>query len=75
MSNSQNIRRNLEAVLNCDGNCGTCMSLDFHSVTRGNAIFFAFGCKKADSLGAISERPSNMRQELIDALRFELDMA
>lgn len=68
------MKKELAAVQSCHGDCRNCESLDFHSATKGNAIYFAFGCKKADSLGAICERPSTMRHDIVQALKFELDM-
>ena len=73
--NKRKLESELQAVLACDGDCSHCKDCDFHSASSGRAIYFAFGCKKADSLTAISERPSTMRQEIVEALKFELNMA
>lgn len=73
--NQTKLKKELNAVLACDGDCRHCENCDFHSVSNERAIYFAFGCKKADSLGAICEKLSTMRQEIVDALKFELDIA
>ena len=42
------------------------------TATVGRVTYMAFECLKAPALGAISDRPSTMRAEIIEALEFEL---
>lgn len=68
------MKKQLAAVMKCSGDCRNCENLDFHSASTERATYFAFGCKLVDTLNAISERPSQMHEEIINTLKFELDM-
>lgn len=68
------MKKQLAVVMKCSGDCRNCENLDFHSASTGTATYFAFGCKQVDTLSAISERPSKMHEEIINTLKFELDM-
>lgn len=68
------MKKQLAAVMKCSGDCRNCENLDFHSASTERATYFAFGCKLVDTLSAISERPSKMHEEIINTLKFELDM-
>lgn len=66
------LKRQLRAVKSCNGDCAHCESCEFHSAGRGRHIYFAFACAKAPALGVISDSPSQMRDEVVEALEFEL---
>lgn len=68
------MKKQLAVVMKCSGDCRNCENLDFHSASTGPATYFAFGCKQVDTLSAISERPSKMHEEIINTLKFELNM-
>lgn len=66
------LKRQLRAVRACNGDCLNCESCQVRTATTGHATYMAFECLKAPALGAISDRPSTMRAEIIEALEFEL---
>ncbi len=66
------LNRQLRAVKACNGDCLHCESCQVKTATTERATYFAFECLKAPALGAISDRPSTMRADIIEALEFEL---
>lgn len=66
------LKRQLRAVKACNGDCLHCESCNTRTATAGRCTYFAFECLKAPALGAISESPSTMRAEIVEALEFEL---
>lgn len=66
------LKRQLRAVKACSGDCLHCESCNTKTANAGRCIYYAFECLKAPALGAISERPSTMRAEIVEALEFEL---
>jgi len=66
------LKRQLRAVKACNGECLHCESCQVKTATVGRVTYMAFECLKAPALGAISDRPSTMRAEIIEALEFEL---
>lgn len=66
------LKRQLRAVKACSGDCLHCESCNMKTGSNEHYIYFAFECLKAPALGAISERPSTMRADIVEALEFEL---
>lgn len=66
------LKRQLKAVKACNGDCLNCESCQIRTASAGRCTYFAFECLKAPALGVISERPSTMRAEIVEALEFEL---
>lgn len=65
------LKRQLRAVKACNGGCLHCESCQVKTATVGRVTYMAFECLKAPALGAISDHPSTMRAEIIEALEFE----
>lgn len=66
------LKHQLRAVKACNGDCLHCESCQVRTATTERATYMAFECLKAPALGVISDRPSTMRAEIIEALEFEL---
>ena len=65
------LKRQLKAVKACSGDCLHCESCNTRTATAGRCTYFAFECLKAPAIGAIAERLSTMRAEIVEALEFE----
>lgn len=66
------LKRQLRAVKACNGDCLHCENCNMKSASSGRCTYFAFECLKAPAIGAIAERLSTMRAEIVEALEFEL---
>lgn len=69
-SELKKLRATLRKIEKCNGDCKHCEKLDFVS----NGYSYAFGCKVAPNFSPISETMRDLKAELIEALKFELEV-
>lgn len=66
------LRATLKKLEKCAGDCINCDHMTFHTGNHGRSIYYAVGCDLAPDFDPISERPSALRAELIEQLKFEI---
>lgn len=67
------LKRRIEKCSPEGGSCKNCEDCFVKTAESGRFIYYAFGCRKAEKFfGIISESPSTLKAELLEAINFEL---
>lgn len=66
------LKKKLETIRKCKGNCKDCKKLLLETTNTKNALYYAFGCKVAPDFSPISNSTKTLKADLIEQLQFEL---
>ena len=69
-SELKKLRATLRKIEKCNGDCKHCDKLDFVS----NGTYYAYGCKHAPNFSPISNTMRELRDILVEQLKFELEV-